>query len=412
VRVVLAVVAIAAGLAASASVGASTPQSLIGVRYLGDHDTVVERFDPTSLRRLGTGRRLGMLSWPWSWSPDRSRIAFAGGKPRQGFTLVVLEAKTLRVVDTLSGPYRLPVDGSAVALQEIAWLPGNRLVVITWDEVGATTAHVVDLATRTVRSSVALEGNMLASGSTARAYVGLLGPSDRIGRARVVALDRDLRVTEVALDRIRAGTFASMVGGSEEIEAKTRIPALAVDPSGRRAVVVGLGEPIADVDLDAGTVRYHATPVRAPARAAKSTVGPVLFGTWLSSDAVAVTGTIYGGGNDRGRQREKPFGVRLLDLATWRMATVDPDNQMVALSGPYLVTLRPNRELQWFTHAGKEAGRLVGIRPITDYAVAGSRALVRLAGESRVALVDLRTGRVIEHRPRSERLALPAFLPR
>jgi hypothetical protein len=46
---------------------------------------------------------------------------------------------------------------------------------------------------------------------------------------------------------------------------------------------------------------------------------------------------------------------------------------------------------------------------VADVAPAGDRALVRLVGDPRVALVDLATGRVLERRSSPE-ASLPLFL--
>jgi hypothetical protein len=400
-------VVLAAALAAAASVGAHRSASVVGVRSLSQTDSVVERFDASNLRPLGRATRLGLPGWLWSWSPDRSRIAFAGERRGVGWSIVVLDAKTLRRVDGLSG--RLRLEGVSGGLQTLVWVAPDRLLLLTWNEAGSTVAQIVDVGTQITLGRVDLKGVLVAGAPTSRSFVALLAPTKGVGKARVVSIDRDLRVETQVLEGIRAGTEQG--DGVEDPRLATYQPALAVEPGGRRAVVVPYREPIADVDLEQGAVRYHAAPLRTPSRVAKVMNGPMLRGFWLGNGSVGVTGTVFEGLDANNELQATPLGLQLLDLQSWQTRVADPEVAWLSRAGSYLLWLQPERGFSWYTLAGRRVGSLFATRQVADVASTRTRALVRLVGESRVAVVDLGTGRILErHALGWPGLMLPTFL--
>lgn len=405
-RVVIVLIA-AAALAAAATAGTTlTSGGVLGVRW-SSNGSVAQHYDAVTLRPTGTGRLVPLAVWQWSYQPGRQRVALVGDRPGKGPEVLLLDARTMGTLGSLS--VSLDMHAPTSLVHGVSWVRAGRLLVVTSNE-GSVRVHLVDPSGPSSVGSTALKGMLVAGAATARGLVLLLAPADGIGPARLVTVDADLRTTAVVLDGIRAGTAVPPAGTApEDYEPVTRIPALAVDPVGRRAVVVGYAEPIADVDLETGTVSYHAAPVRLPTRSAKSLDGPVLSGFWLDGKAIAVTGTLYGGRDTNNELRQKPFGLQLLDLTTWRARIADPDLQWLSKTGPYLTWMKPEAGFSWYTHGGRRVGWLFRRRQVADLSTVRTRALVRLLGESQASLVDLRTGRIVERRTLAWP-ALPLFL--
>jgi hypothetical protein len=385
----LALAAVLAALAAAAAGSASPAATVIGLDW-GLDGSLIRPFDARTLEPVGAGRRLPVTYVQWSFSPDGRRLALVGERPNRGEALLVLDTATLRTLGSASlfGDLRLS------SPRAVAWAAAGLLVVTS--DLGRARVDLVDPDALTVRRVAGFEGEIVAGAPTDDGVVVLVAPAGRIGPVRLVSIGPGLAKRVVPL-AIRGGTARPASGTPPETYVATmRQPALAVDPAGRRAVVVGYAEPIADVDLVRGSVRYHAVAVRTPAKAIS---GPTLVGSWLGSHTVGVTGMRYRGVDARGGMRADPFGLQLLDLRTWRLRVVDPDVAWLTATHPYLVALGVKRGLRWYGPTGRRIGSLFSRLEVTEVALAGDRALVRPAGDARAALVDLRTGRVLERRP-------------
>jgi hypothetical protein len=398
VRAFLAVAFVVAALAVAATGSAVGQESVLGLSWARD-GSLLQRFHAGTLTPFGPGRRLPVSYAQWSYSPDRTRLAIVGERRNRGDALLVIDAETLRPLGSASLFGDLRLSGP----RAIAWAEGG-LIVVTAD-LGRTRVDLVDPDALVVRRSVELKGEVVASAPVDEGVVLLLAPVGRIGRVRLVAIGPSLERRVVPLS-IRGGTAQPAGTPPEGFVATMRQPALAVDPSGVRAVVVGYAEPIADVDLVRGAVRYHALPVRTPAKAIK---GPTLYGVWLGQDRVAVTGMRYGGIDARGGLRTEPFGLQILDLRAWRLRVVDADVAWLSGTQPYLVSIGAKRGVRWYDPTGRRVGGLFPRRQVMELAMSGERALVRLSGEARAAVVDLRTGTIASWRPLSAD-SLPLFL--
>jgi hypothetical protein len=336
----------------------------------------------------------------WSRSPDGARLALVGERPNRGEALIVVDAETLRTLGTASLFGDLRLSGP----RAVAWVEAGLLVVTS--DLGRVAIHLVDPDALTARRLVTLPGEAVATAAGDHGVVALVAPAGRIGAVRLVSIGAGLARRVVPLS-IRGGTTTPTAGASpESFVATMRQPALAVDPAGTRAVVAGYAEPIAEVDLVRGTVRSHRVPVRIPA---KAVTGPTLVGTWLGPDTVAVTGMHFGAGRNGARAKPHPFGLQLLDLRTWRFRAVDAEVAWLTAERPYLLVQGSRRGIRWYAPTGRRVGSLFPGAEVADVAPAGDRALVRLVGDPRVALVDLATGRVLERRSSPE-ASLPLFL--
>lgn len=371
---------------------------MLGLRWV-QAGVLVQRYDRATLRPFGTGLRVGANAWTWSRSPDGRTIALAGGQRDRPGVVVFVDVATLR----RTGRFRFAPGNP----QGLRWVAPGRLLLVTGTETGSVV-RLVDPVGRRQVDEVSLPGRLARGARTAEGLALLLGPERGFGPAQLVVLDGLLSMRSVSLTRITVGwEVPQPVGdGSSETPARMRVPALAVDPTGTRAVVVGAGEPVAEIDLRTGAVAYHPRLERRPAAAAKSISGPDLSAIWLPGGRVAVTGTVYGGLDATTRMvRQDPFGLVLLDTRTWR-SRLAPGVSGVVRAGPWLVAAGPSGGLDWYDGSGRRRGHLLGRRDVTDSAWIGERGIVRSWSEGRSFLVDLRRARVLG----SSNLVPPRFL--
>jgi hypothetical protein len=160
---------------------------------------------------------------------------------------------------------------------------------------------------------------------------------------------------------VRRITLERIVGGSDFDELaedpgnsvhRYALPGLAVDPAGRKAYVIAAGAPLAEVDLENLAVAYHelSEPASAlrrvrdwlePAAHAKSADGPVRRATWLGNGALAVFGFDQRGWIDdqgKAQTRTTAAGVRIVDVGTWSVRTLDPAATAATAADDVLLT--------------------------------------------------------------------------
>jgi len=303
VRKLAAAAAIAATLMLPAA-WAKGPQPVLGI----DGSTTSARlawFDPSSLARMA-GRKalLAGHTWPWAFSPDRSRLAIAGQENAKQLRFV--NARTMRVLGQV--PLR-----SAGDVRFLTWVRPDRVLAYMQGSFDGTVV-VVDAVTRRMERTRSLS-DRTAYG--ARRFAGglalLLGKYDGFAPAAVGVIDADGAVRTVTLDRISIGT--SQVGMESRFE--TRRPGFAVDPAGRRAFVVDADFTVAEVDLGTLAVTYHPPSSRS---LAKSVNGPSRTAQWLGNGVLAVSGVDY-----NGDETGSAVGLRLIDTNTWARRMVDPN---------------------------------------------------------------------------------------
>ncbi len=302
-RKLAAAAAIAATLMLPAA-WAKGPQPVLGI----DGSTTSARlawFDPSSLARMA-GRKalLAGHTWPWAFSPDRSRLAIAGQENAKQLRFV--NARTMRVLGQV--PLR-----SAGDVRFLTWVRPDRVLAYMQGSFDGTVV-VVDAVTRRMERTRSLS-DRTAYG--ARRFAGglalLLGKYDGFAPAAVGVIDADGAVRTVTLDRISIGT--SQVGMESRFE--TRRPGFAVDPAGRRAFVVDADFTVAEVDLGTLAVTYHPPSSRS---LAKSVNGPSRTAQWLGNGVLAVSGVDY-----NGDETGSAVGLRLIDTNTWARRMVDPN---------------------------------------------------------------------------------------
>jgi hypothetical protein len=324
----LAVALAAAVLAPSAPAALAGAPASLGVVH-GETVSSLVRLDRDTLRPLAPRLRLPGWSQAWARSPDASRLAYASshvpatGRPAR-LRIVDLDAWRIERVVPLPVPAGRPVG--------VAWLGGRILVVLS--RLGGNRVVAVDPGTGRLGRAAGVGGRIILGAATRDRLVLLVGAYGRIAPVRLVTVDDRLHVRSVRLGRVLAGTtYPDPNSGS----VSTRIPGLAVSPSGRTAVVLGAGDPGARVDLATLDVVYG--DVRLVARSVKTTDGPMRVATWLRGDTVVV-----GGVDTRATGaeiEERPAGIVLLNVKTWRARVLAPGFAWpVVASGAVLATGR------------------------------------------------------------------------
>ncbi len=304
-------------LAAALAVGgtaASGPRSVLAIDWRGQSANLV-RVDPLTLKRVDRrALALGRHEGGWGFSPDRTKLALA--RYEGGASVRLVELRTLRSLGTVSLGR-----GSA----EFAfWPEPGRLIVAVADR-GTLRFVTVDPVLRKVRS-VRRVGGTLVWGTRAGAdLVCLLAPAKGIGLARLALIGAE-GVRVATLDRTRAGYQRDEQSETPVSEGHT--PALAVDPVGRVAYVIGGGEPVAVVDLATLTVDYRkpSGTSRRTQAVAKSTNGPWRHARWLGRGLIALSGWDERAWVDAAgklQSEAKLAGLSLIDVGTWSTRLVD-----------------------------------------------------------------------------------------
>jgi hypothetical protein len=398
--------------------------------------------DPVSLRpRPGRRLDLGRHGVGWAVAPDQSLAVFAGGGDANDGRLLVVDPRRLRRLGTIRLGERWwewPHASSWLGRSRVLLAGGGVVEGPDGDDRSATTVTLVDPLARRAVTRRTLAGELLASGRLPDGLVLVLGPPTGIGRPRLAVVDGGGRVRTVTLGRIAAGFQPPADFAQAGASSRRAQPGLAVDPAGRRALVVAAGGPVAEVDLGDLGVAWHRLGPRPglldrlagwllPAAEAKSVHGPVRLAAWLGDGRLAVWGYDDTRPVVRGAtvaQWRRPAGLQLVDTRTWTATTIQPDASGAVLAGGRLLAsgrrLGPpsspddNRPavraygLTVFGPGNRRPVHLFGDRQVIWLQVHGDRAYVDLtatsdwftgpdpyAGDRDVGVVDLAAGRVV-----------------
>jgi hypothetical protein len=252
-------------------------------------------------------------------SPDGGSVAVGDA---EGGTVKLVDVERMRALGTIDV-------GPAPFVEKLHWARPDLLLA----SLGGVPSRVaaLDPVTRRVLSVRSLGGAMLYSEPAGDSLVFLVAPSHGIGSARLVVFDGSaLRTAE--LPEIRAGWGEE--GSREDYRAQQSVPALAVEPSGARALVLPAGGRVAEVDLAGMNVRYHdlSEPVSLlgrlrdwlePAAHAKMLQGPDRNAVWLPTGLVAVSGAQYATEGDQVDMT--PAGLSLIDPSDWSVRRVSDE---------------------------------------------------------------------------------------
>jgi hypothetical protein len=375
----------------------------------GEGGTELVRLHPFALEAVAAPVPLGVDWLSSAISPDGALLAVGGGDSRR-----IDLYDTARLARTGAVELGKGLGGGA---WQLAWPEPDTLFAA----VGQSRVVLVDperarvLATRRVDG--VLLGGLVEVGD---AVVGLVAPRGTIGPLELALITRD-HTASVPLAGI-VGGWDEEGKGPEEFTSREASPGLAVDPSGRRALVVPARGDVAEVDLERLRVTYHALsrPVSAlgrlrnwlePAAEAKAITGWSRSAAWTSEHLVAVTGVDHPSrpaGEEAPEERPRPAGLSFIDTREWRVRT---EEENVAELGP------PGENLlafEWWCAGseesygvivydgdGNERFRRCDEEGFTATMV-GDHAYLGFDDNTRYEIVDVTTGEVVAS-PRIER---------
>lgn len=327
-------------------------------------------------------------------SPDGSALAVGGTETG---VVEIVDLEQMRSLGTIGLPAGTTVD-------RLHWAAPDRILATLWGERSKVAAlrpgapapiAVHDLGGMIIKTSPAGEGLVI-----------LLAPSDGIGPAKLALFDGD-EVRYTALPGVRAGWDES--GGQEDYRARQLLPALAVDQSGSRAVVIAPGNRAVDVDLASLTVTRHELAQAAsllerfrnwlePGAWAKMIDGPELNAVWLPTGLIALSGVTYTTEGDS--TTATPAGLALVDPGNWSVRHVSDAPAWVALRGDALLGSA------WDEESGAQSLHVFGPdgTPRFELGHRGGADLSQTAGEHlyvstedgrRIEIVDLTTGETV-----------------
>ena len=357
--------------------------TLLGLLSRGTTSELV-RVEPRSLRLLGPRVPVGLHDFPWSRSPDGTRVVLGSGR-----------ARSVRFVDVrpLRGGRRLAVDGFVAAL---AWVAPRRALVIAAGRCcpQPLRALVVDPERGILRRRLVARGGVIDAARSERGIVLLLGGQGRIRPARLAVVGPEGGVRSVELPGVRAGSRQLRPRLSEY-----RTPGLAVDRTRGRAFVVGASPAVvAEVHLGTLRVTYH-RPVERRLADGGNAIGVARRALWLDG-ALAVTGH---DDHIEGRsQVTEPAGLNLVDTRDWSSRELASDVHSAARAGGLVVGWGLQRAaLVAYARDGRERLRIVrtpaggGLQLAWPYAYRGADDAYR---PHRADVIDLRTGRIARAR--------------
>jgi hypothetical protein len=371
-------------LTAAAAAKDRAPLPILGIVWSGGG--TLAWLDPLTLEPLGLSElRIPAGYYGLALSADRRTIAL---KTRGASRVRVISAGSLRVVRTM------PARGVRLALS--IWPSPDRLV-----GYGQGDVVVLDPRAGRIVSRRRLAGEPLATASTPRRLVLVLGRKNRIGPVTLAIVEASGRVRTVLLPTLRAGLASTRGIGRQER------PGLAIDPSGRRAAVVAPGL-VAEVDLASLAVTLHRMTVRRPAIAQKAFDGWSRTAVWAAASTLAVTGTDYDASDNGFGMRAAPSGLTLVQTGSWKTRLIEPDASKVTRSGQTLLATGVRIGLRGYTLDGSLRFHLFGGETLGAPQLVGGLAYLSGCGASCYRIVDPAAGRLIATAlPRRETVLLP-----
>jgi hypothetical protein len=386
----LATAAAIAALVGLPAASAKGPQPVLGIDGSNTTSARLAWFDPSSLAKL-PGRKVPLAghTWPWAFSPDRSRLAIAGQENAKQIRFV--NARTMRMLGQVPLRY-------AGEVRDLTWVRPDRVLAYVQGFFDATIV-VVNAVTRRIERTTSLSDRAAyGAGRFAGGLALLLGKYEGFSPAAVGVIDADGAVRTVTLDRISVGS--SQVGMESRFE--TRRPGFAVDPAGRRAFVVDADFTVAEIDLDTLAVKYHASSTRSLAKAVN---GPSRAARWLGNGVLAVSGVDY-----NGDESGAAVGLRLIDTNTWARRLIDPNIAFFDVVDGILVGTGPWQDAPRHYDVYGFDGRFrygVDVERLQSLSVLGAYAYLCTARGSALRVLEGSTGSTLTAMQRS---ACPTLL--
>jgi hypothetical protein len=327
-------------------------------------------------------------------SPDEAMLAIGGSETP---VVDVVDLEKMRSLGEIALAPGTTVD-------RLHWAEPDRILATLWGEQSKVTA--LQPGARKPIDTHDLDGMILKSSPAGNELAILLAPADGIGPARLALFDGD-EVRYADLPGVRAGWEES--GNKEDYRARQLLPALAVDPSGSRAVVIAPGNRAVEVDLATLEATSHdlAQPASLlerfrnwlePGAWAKMIDGPELNAVWLPSGLIALSGVTYSTEGDS--VHATPAGLALVDPGDWSVRHVSDAPAWVALHEDALLGSSWNEEgasqaLHVYGADGAERFALERRGQADLSQTAGGLLYVSTQDGRKVEIVDLATGKTV-----------------
>jgi hypothetical protein len=293
---------------------------------------------------------------------------------------------------------------AGTTVDRLHWPADDRILASLWGE--QPQVATLQPGARKPVLTRELDGMILKTAPAGNNLVLLLAPENGIGQARLALFDGD-EVRYVDLPGIRAGWAEE--GDREDYRAHQLLPALAVDQSGGRAVVIAPGNRAVEVDLGSLSATSHDLTQAAslferfrnwlePGAWAKLIDGPELNAVWLPSGLIALSGVTYSTEGDS--VHATPAGLALVDPNNWSMRHVSDAPAWVTLRGDALLGSSWNEEnesqaLHVFGEDGSERFALERRGQADLSQTAGGLLYVSTQDGRKVEIVDLATGETV-----------------
>jgi hypothetical protein len=334
--------------------------------------------------------------WASAFSPDGRTLALGTGGPA-----------AVQLIDTVNmralGRIKLLADGY---VDLVSWPSPDRMVV----DLPAASAlvAVVDPLKKRRLALHHLPGQVVTAAPTPTGLALVLAPSEGIGPASLGLVTGD-GVRYASLSEIQAG-WESLAVGEDTTIPRQKTPGLAIDPSGRRALVVPAGDLVAEVDLETLAVRYHSLSehvsllgrLRAwldPVAEAKALAGPSRAALWLNDHLVAVTGSdaSTSSGTSGIDVTFAPAGLSLIDTDTWSVHRIDDEASDMALASDTLLPFGGSQQhgLIGYDLDGHERFHILGGEDVFDVHPAGHYLYVCSGNSDFFRVVDVLSGQLI-----------------
>ena len=340
---------------------------------------------------LGTGGHVTELS------PDGTTLALGGGDARR---IEFLDLEKMRVL----GAVDLGMPGY---VSRLSWRPTGMLFAA----IGQSSVVLVNPGARQLVETRHVDGLVLGDLHAIPAgMLALVGPSEGIGPLKAVVFGGKGTIA-APLREIVGGSITQAGDDDEGVRITENIPGLAVDPTGRRALVVPAGGEVAEISLANLRVTYHSLsqPVSLlerlrnwlePTAEAKLIEGPTRQAVWLKSGLVAVTGADHTVSDEREVVTE-PAGLSLIDTRDWSVRLINEQVDWVLPSGEHLLAFEPwcagDREsygVVAYDLEGTELFRMCRDEGF-DPQVVGNYAYLGFANNTRFEVVDLESGEIV-----------------
>ena len=372
-------------------------QRLLGFVYPPGAGAIqLASLDPLTLAPASRPVRLGAGGGITELSPDGSMLAVAAGESTR---LELLDLRTMRSLAAVD----LGIEGY---ISRLSWSRSGMLFAA----VGESTVAVVDPESAQVVETRQVDGSLVGDIHAIPAgMLALVGPSNDIGPLTAVVFGGK-GTFAAPLHRIVGGSRQEEGDDEEDFRVTEKIPGLALDPTGRRALVAPEGGEVAEISLANLRVTYHrlSRPVALldrlrnwlePTAEAKLIEGPIRQAVWLKSGLVAVAGV-----NQTISGRDvitKRVGLSLIDTSDWSVRVINEEVEWVLAAGERLLAFEPycaDDEASYgvvgYDLEGKERFRICR-REGFDAQVVGKYAYLGFGNNRRFEVVDLKTGEIV-----------------